>query len=206
MGTKLRYSEAYKIATLEGAKRFGIVKASEDFKVPTKTISRWNKEYRIYTVQKMRFFTDEQKKEILTYANQHGLTSTMREYNIAIHTMLKWNRTFKIYENTGRRTDATHLKKHTRNDKKYKLEVLNFAKRYGISKAIKKYNIPSATLQYWNAELKVYTVRKTRTFTPEQKAKIIQEANETSVADAAKKHKLYGHQIKTWMTQQQNNL
>ena len=71
---------------------------------------------------------------------------------------------------------------------------------------MKKYNIPSATLQYWNAELKVYTVRKIRTFTPEQKAKIIQEANETSVAETARKYKLCGHQIKTWMTQQQNNL
>ena len=84
MATKIRYSEAYKIATLNSAKLFGIVKASEDFKVPTKTISRWNKEYRIYTVQKMRFFTDEQKKETKFGVVRNGITTNMQADDILV--------------------------------------------------------------------------------------------------------------------------
>ena len=35
--------------------------------------------------------------------------------------------------------------------------------------------------------------------TPEQKENIIQYANDTSIAEAAKKFRLYGHQIQRWI-------
>lgn len=191
----------FKINALNHAKSIGsIPQAAKLFGVDSRTLYRWNNLYHICQIQQMREFTDEEKKKILEYANQHGLTSAMREHNIDIATILSWNRKFKIYINTGsRHTGATHTKTYTRNTTEYKLEVLNFAKQYGVSKAIRKYNIPSATIQYWNADLKVYPVRKARTFTPEQKENIIQYANNTSITEAAKKFHLYGHQIQRWI-------
>ena len=43
-------------------------------------------------------------------------------------------------------------------------------------------------------------VRQHRKFSPETKSEIIEYANETSVADAAKKFKVTGYQIKKWMS------
>ena len=68
-----RYTEKYKLSALEYAKEFGVVKASKDYGLPTKTILRWNDIFHVYEKQVMRTFSDETKKEVLEYANKYGL-------------------------------------------------------------------------------------------------------------------------------------
>lgn len=200
MGTKIRYSEAYKLDVLNRAKLVGTIRAAEEFKLPPKTVLRWNDIYHVYKKQKMRYFTDAKKRKMLRYANEHGLTSAMREFNVDIYTFLQWNKKLKIYKPTGRRENSTHDKKYERIDEAKKIEILEYAKIHGISKTLRKYNIPSATFQYWNATRKIYQIRQHRKFSPQTKAEIIEYANETSVSDAAKKFKVTGHQIKKWMS------
>mgnify|MGYP003310379384 CR=1 FL=1 len=60
-----RYTEKYKLSVLEYTKEFGVVKASKDYGLPTKTILRWNDIFHIYEKQIMRTFSDETKKEVL---------------------------------------------------------------------------------------------------------------------------------------------
>jgi transposase-like protein len=85
------------------------------------------------------------------------------------------------------------------------MEVLLFTKQYGISKAGRKYNLPASTIKSWNAELKVYTPRKHRTFTESKKTEIIQFAAATSVAEAAKKYNLGSGYINHWILANQQN-
>ena len=85
------------------------------------------------------------------------------------------------------------------------MEVLLFTKQYGISKAVRKYNLPASTIKSWNTEFKVYTPRKHRTFTESKKAEIIQFAAETFVAEAAKKYNLNSSYIKQWILANKQN-
>lgn len=193
-----RYAEKYKLSVLEYAKEFGVVKASKDYGLPTKTILRWNDIFHIYEKQVMRTFSDETKKEVLEYANNYGLTSAMREYDIDTAIILTWNKIFKIYQGTGRRKNATHQKKFEIAPVEKQLEILKFAKEHGPSKAIRKYNVPMSSLRNWNKELKVYPVRKPRTFTPQQKQQIVHYAMTESVPQAACMFNVYSSQIYTW--------
>ena len=85
------------------------------------------------------------------------------------------------------------------------MEVLLFTKQYGISRAVRKYNLPASTIHSWNKELKVYAPRHRRTFSEDKKAEIIQFATETSVADAAKKYNLGSNYIKQWVLANKQN-
>jgi transposase-like protein len=195
----MAYPKEFQIAALEHVKKVGTIQAAIDFGVDPKTILRWNREHHIYKKQEMRKFTEEQKREILTYANEHSLTSAMREYNLDIYTILKWNEKLNIYKPTGHRAEATHKKKYEVPTNEKKQEVLDFVKKHGISKAVRAFNIPSSTIQTWNKKEQVYKARKHRTFTEAQKALIIEQAKKTSVSEAAKKYNLYNHQIHNWI-------
>ena len=196
----MAHTEDFKKAALNHAKKIGsIPQAAKDFGVDTRTMYRWNDEYHICPIQQMRTFTDEQKREILTYANQHGLTSAMREFDVDIATQLSWNRTLHIYKTTGRHERTTHAKQYQRFSKEEKLEILCFVRDYGISKAVRKYNIAPSTIQFWNATYKIYQQRRHRTFTSKQKQEIVKYATDTSVVDAAQKFNLYHHQIQRWI-------
>ncbi len=194
------------MAVLNRAKLIGTTQAAREFKLPPKTVLRWNDIYHVYEKQTMRHFTDAEKRKMLTYANEHGLTSAMREFNVDIYTFLRWNKTMNIYKPTGRRENSTHDKKHERVDEAKKIEILEYAKIHGISKTLRKYNIPSATFQYWNATRKICRIRHHRKFSPQTKAEIIEYATETSVADAAKKFDVTGHQIKKWISDQDRGI
>lgn len=196
----MAHTTEFKLAALNHAKDIGsIPQASKDFGVDCRTMYRWNDEYKICDIRPMREYSDQDKVQILEYADKHGLTSAMREFDVNIFTMLSWNRTLKIYRATGRRADATHVQQYEEASTEKKLEILHFARLHGISKAVKEYNTASSTIQTWNTELKIYKTRRHRTFTPEQKAQIIQQANATSIASAAKKFNLYSHQIQRWI-------
>ena len=195
----MAYSDAYKIAVLKDAKKFGTIYAAKKHKLPPKTLLRWNDKFKVYEKQHMRKFTDEEKIKILEYANQYGMTSAQREFDIDVATQRSWNTIFKIYKKEGRRENATHVKKFERATLEFKKEVLNFAKQYGISKAVRKYNVPASSLQNWNRDLKVYAIRQFRKFTEEKKAEIMQYATETSLAEAAKKYDVGSSYIKKWI-------
>lgn len=195
----MAYSDAYKIAVLKEAKKFGMIYAAKTHKLPPKTLLRWNDKFKIYEKQHMRKFTDEEKIKILEYANQYGMTSAQREFNVDVATQRSWNEVFGIYKKEGRRKNATHVKKLERTTLEFKKEVLNFAKQYGISKATRKYNVPASSLQNWNKELKIYAIRQFRKFTDEKKAEIIQYAVKTTLADAAKKYDIGSSYIKKWI-------
>ncbi|MDW2994461.1 MAG: hypothetical protein R8N24_00320 [Alphaproteobacteria bacterium] len=196
----MAYSKAFKQAVLKDAKKFGSTYASKKHQIPHKTILRWNKESPTYKTNTQRRFSEELKREILTYANNHGLTSAMHKYNVDVHTILEWNKTRHIYEQTGRRKNATYAKQYERVDEATKQEILLYAKRYGISKASKKYNMPISTIQYWNGTRKVYALRHKRTFSEKLKKEIIQYAADTTIANAAKQFNLTSYQIKQWIS------
>ena len=196
----MAHTKEFQITALNYAKEIGsIPRAAQYFGVDTRTMYRWNDEHKICPINKIRTFTEEQKREILSYANKYGLTGAMREFNVDIATQISWNRTRNIYKPMGRREDATHAKQYQRFSKKEKLEILRFVRDYGISKAVRKYNVASSTIQFWNATYKVYQKRRHRTFTSRQKQDVIKYATGTSVIDAAKKFNLPHHQIQRWI-------
>lgn len=203
-GTNMAHTPEFRKAALYHAKDIkSMSQAAKDYGIDLRTMYRWNDEYKICEVKQIRFFTDEEKKKMLTYANLHSLTGAEREFKVDVHTLLEWNKVFHIYNPNAERTDITHKKEFELQDEDFKLTVLNFVKENSLLKAVHKYKLPRSTIQYWNGIYRVYDARKCRTFTDEQKQEIIQYANETSVADAAKKYKLYGHQITRWKNNKQ---
>lgn len=194
----MAYDTDFIITVLNYARDNGPTRAAKFFDIQYSTIRRWNNKYKIYEVQEMREFSDTEKIEILTYANQHGLSSAMREYNLDVSTMRVWNKKFKIYQQTGRKKDATHQKETERQSKEFILEVLNFVKKEGISKAMRKYNLPDSTIRMWNKKYKVYTPRKARNFSDAQKKMIVKYAQTHSVPGAVKQYSVTNDQIKDW--------
>lgn len=194
-----RYTTEYKLTVLDYAKQMGPIKAAKYYLLPPKTIERWNDLYHIYEKLEMRKFSDEQRIEILNYANEYGMTSASREYGIDAATLRSWNRKYNIYEKNGRHENATHVKKFTRATEKLKETVLAYNKKHGPSKTTRHFGVPMSTLQTWMRAQPTYTPRQKRVFSPEMRLEIIQFANETSLADAAKKYNLGSGHIKRWM-------
>ncbi len=186
------------MTVLNYAKDNGSTKAAKHFNMQHSTIRRWNEKYHVYEIQEMRKFSEQQKVEILKYANQHGLSSAMREFNVDIHTIRQWNQKLNIYQNTGRRKNTTHEKHLMRQSEDFKLEVLNFAKEHGVSKTMRKYNLPDSTIREWNKVYKIYTPRKARSFSEAEKKLIIKYAEKHSVPDAAREYSVTGDQIRQW--------
>ena len=75
---------------------------------------------------------------------------------------------------------------------------LRFTKQYGVSAAIRKYNLPDSTIRSWNNKYKIYQTRKIRTFSQGQKNLIIKYALSHSFAMAAKKFDVTSEQVKIW--------
>lgn len=194
----MAYDIDFIITVLSYARDNGSTKAAESFDIQYSTIRRWNNKYKVYDVQEMREFPDAKKVEILTYANQHSLTSAMREYDLDASTMRAWNKKFKIYQQTGRKKNATHQKKMERYSEEFILAVLNFVKKEGISKAMRKYDLPDSTIRAWNKKYQVYTPRKARNFSDAQKKLIVKYAQTHSVSNATKKYNVTNDQIKDW--------
>lgn len=202
----MAHTKEFKKEALYHAKKIkSMQQAAKDYGIDLRTIYRWNDEYKICDVKKIRFFTDEEKKNMLAYANMHTLTGAEREFNVDNHTLLEWNKKFHIYNPNAERTEVTHKKEFTLQDEIFKLTVLNFVKENSMIKAVYKYNLPRSTIQYWNSIYRVYKPRKHRVFSNEQKEEIIQYASETSIAEAAKKYKMYGDQITRWIKDKQRS-
>ena len=194
----MAYNKEDIMAILQYAKQYGPVHAAKKFNVASSTILRWNHKYKVYTMQTMREFSEHDKTTILKYAQKHGLSAAMRKYNIDMSTMRKWNEALNIYQATGRRPKATFKKRMVRPPEEFKLEVLRFAKQYGVSAAIRKYNLPDSTIRSWNDKYKIYQTRKIRTFSQGQKNLIIKYALGHSFAMAAKKFDVTSEQVKIW--------
>ena len=196
----MAYTKEFKIATLNHAKEIeSLPRAAKAAGIDERTIYRWNRKYKICEVRQVREFSVSEKIEILDYANKHGLTGAMQKFDIAIHNLLMWNKDLKIYEPIGRRVQSDAPNRYERVSLEKKLEILKYVKDNDLVSASKKYNKAISTIQYWNSVLKVYKTREHRIFTPEDKEAIIQDADKTSIADAAKKYKLRGHQIQEWI-------
>lgn len=194
----MAYSEDFITSVLIYAKEHGSTVAAKHFKLQHSTINRWNNTRNVYPTQTMRKFSDAEKVEILKYANEHGLTAVLREYDIESSTIYEWNKVFNFYQSTGRRKNATHKKQYTHENDEYKLEVLNFVKTEGMSKAVRKYGVPDSTIRSWNKQFKVYVPRKARAFTDAEKKLIIKLAEEKTVPEAARQSNVSADQIKKW--------
>ena len=194
----MKYSLDFIMDVLKYAKDNGSTRAARHFDIQHSTIKRWNDRYHVYEAQENRKFSEQQKTEILVYANEHGLSSAMREYNVDVATIREWNEKRGIYQQTGRRKDATHKKQTVHQSEKFKLEVLNFVKQHGISKAMRKYNLPDSTIRSWNKQYKVYVPRKARCFSEAEKRLIVKFAEEHSVTKAAHDYSVTTEQIRNW--------
>ncbi len=81
----------------------------------------------------MRSFTEEQKVEILMYAETCGLTNAMRLYKVDTATIQEWNKT----------RQATKYSDET------KQMITDFAKRYSIADAARKFALPGHLIKKW---------------------------------------------------------
>ena len=196
------YSEELKIAILEYARDCGTIAAAKHFAVASSTVVRWNHKYKIYEMQTMRVFSVDQKKEILQYANEHGLINAMNHYDIDTATLQQWNKTLKVYKNNNGRHSNTTNKLSMRVSDGFKIYVLEYARDHGPSMAAQTFNIAPSTIRLWNKELKVYSTRKHRKFSSEQKEQIIEYATKNSIAAAANQFNVAGCQIKGWIDTQ----
>ena len=198
----MAYSKAYKLMILNWAKEHGTTIAARHFRLPSSTIVRWNREYGVYAMQKMRQYTQEEKIEILTYAQKYGLSSAMYTYRVNLATMRSWNSTLKIYTGYRKRDVRGPGKEYSRESEEFKKMVLEYVKRHGPSSAVRKYNVPLSTISLWNSVYKIYTVRPRRVFSQQFKQKVIDYSHENSIAAAAKQFSIPGFVIKSWAEKQ----
>ena len=194
----MTYTLTEKMNILKYARQYGPIAASRHFNVPSCSIIRWNRKYKVYETQKMRTFSVAEKTEILQFAETNGLTAAMHKYNIDMSTMRVWNETLKIYNQCGRKTNASYKTKYCRETDEYKINVLNFARQFGPSAAFKKFRISSATLSEWNKKFKIYKTRIKRVFTPNKKREIIQFADEHGPEAASRQFCVRCNQIQQW--------
>lgn len=198
----MAYSYAEKIAILEYARDHGTIAAARHFGIPSSTVVRWNRKYKIYETQVMRAFSVEQKIEILRYANEHGLTNAMNHYCVDTATLQNWNKKLKIYQKHGSRHSDTINKLPLRISDAEKRAVLEYARDHGPAAAARVFNIAASTIRLWNNEFKVYKTRCHRTFSDEQKSEIIAIAEQFGIPHAAREFGVTGSQISDWITKQ----
>lgn len=198
----MAYTYAEKIAILEYARDNGTIAAAQHFGIASSTVVRWNRKYQIYETQIMRTFSVEQKIAILQYANTHGLTNAMNHYAIDVATLQKWNEKLHIYQKNSSRRVGTTNKLPNRETAEYKISVLEYARDFGPSAASREYGVAPSTIRLWNNEYHVYTPRKHRTFSPEQRAAIIAVASKDGIAHAARQFNVTSCQIQDWITKE----
>ncbi len=201
----MAYTLTEKMNILNWARDHGTIDAARKFCVQASTVIRWNRQYKVYQIQKNRTFSINQKVEILEYANQFGMTQAKKKYDVDYYTMRHWNETLKIYVQQGRRkTPKTHEKQPRKTDE-FKIMVLKCAKRYGTTFASKKYGVATSTVRMWNDQFHIYTPRKNRFFTQHHKQSIIEYAMQSGIAQAARKFNVSNSQIKTWINKSKQN-
>lgn len=79
-----------KVAILEHVKQFGLIATSRKYDIPVPTLQRWNGKYAVYEPRKKRFFTPEQRNEILDYAAKHSIGRACLKFDIARNNIVKW--------------------------------------------------------------------------------------------------------------------
>ena len=195
----MAFSTAEKLEILNYAKEHGVMDASKKYKVHSGTIKYWNDEYNIYTPRVRREFSDEEKINILKQVLTDGVTKTAYKFNLSPIVLARWNAEFQVYP-TG--TAIAHAKPEGYSEEQ-KLEILQYTKAHGISRAARRYNVSQSLIQIWNMAYQYYKTRPYTKRTPEQKAKILAYAAQYSIPQAAKKYNLADGTIRGWLKQQQ---
>lgn len=80
----------------------------------------------------------------------------------------------------------------------FKIEVLNYAKKYGPAAAADKYNITKQSVIVWNRKYKIYTPRNLRTFTTAQKIHILEHAVKYGICYTALKYRVAQPTLMMW--------
>ncbi len=76
------YSKERKIEILTYARDNDVVQASEHFNVPRGTITRWNKDLHIYTMQTSEY-PMETRYEILNYVAQNSIQAAVKKFGVS---------------------------------------------------------------------------------------------------------------------------
>lgn len=194
----MAYSEKEIFEILNYAKEYGVMKAAKKFNVYNGTIKRWNDEYKIYVPRVRREFSDDEKIKILTQVLTDGVIQTAYRNDISPIVLARWNAEFKIYP-SGIAVTHGGLDNYT---EEKKLEILQYTKEHGISRAARKYNVSQSLIQVWNAAYNYYETRPYTKRTPQEKAEILAYAAQHSVPQAARKYGLADGTIRGWLKQQ----
>lgn len=191
----MAYPEQYKLEILYYAKEHGTVKAAEVHGITPQSIILWNKKYKVYHIQKKQAYSIKQKIEILEYAKCHTNQETENKFGVAPNIFRKWNEELKIYEPKK----ASYRPRQKRFSIADKRKILEHAKKHGITKAAKAYNVATKMIAQWNDVYHVYQPRQMRTFTEDFKREVVEHAQYHPVAVTAIKYNVPITSVRNWM-------
>lgn len=143
--------------------------------------------------------TDKQKIQILMYAKENGVMNAARYFGIPCPTLCTWNAQFKIYENSQANYNRTK-KVAEQYSEEEKIQILNFAKDYGLGLAQKKYNVGRYIMARWNEVYNVYVAQKHVRYTEKQKIEILEHAAIFGRSNAVKTYNVTYALLGLWNT------
>ena len=141
------FTEEQKVEILMYAETCGLTNAMRLYKVDTATIQDWNKTRAIYTGKKDKAQNKKKRKivsedkilEILNFAKTNGASAAIQKYNVPQSTLQNWNKKYKVYETR----QATKYSDET------KQMITDFAQRYSIAEAARKFALPGHLIKKW---------------------------------------------------------
>ena len=102
-------------------------------------------------VERFKKYSDEQKREVLTYYGDHGKEETISKYGITRHRLSNW-----IKKSKEDSADKSPKKGRmlSREEREFRMVVLNHAKSEGIKAASVKYNVTIPKIWDWRSRAK----------------------------------------------------
>ena len=79
-----------------------------------------------------------------------------------------------------------------------KLEILNYAKEYGLEATVQTYHVSKATVILWNKKYNIYPVREKRIFSRDEKIAILKQAQKIGLNAAAHKFDIASQSLYQW--------
>ncbi len=137
-------------------------------------------------------YTEEFKIEVVEYAKEVGVPEAAKEFNTSTQTIRNWadERGVKIKK-------IREIKTYT---EEFKAMVVERATEVGVPKAAKEFKTSTNNIPRWAKELgvKIKKIRKTKTYTEEEKTKIVERATEVGAPKAAREFDVPEDNIRRW--------
>ena len=194
-----RYSEDEKAEVIRYAIKHDIKEAAEKYNVPFNTVRFWRSSYIRRSRLNQRKYrsrcSEEEKTEVIRYADKHGNKAASEVYNVPLSTLSFWQ------DSKIRKMDG---KCYSRYSDERKAEIFDYASKHGINAASEVYNVPYNTVRRWRysniGKLRLNRGKGGTKYSKEEKEKITEYAVEHGTMAAVKKYKVPLSTVYVWTT------